>query len=67
MLFIRKYYKGIKRFNWYCALHITDVYSKYACVLSLKNKEGITITSAFQKKLNDSTHKPWKIWGNKAS
>ena len=67
MPFIRKYNKGIKEFNWYCVLHIIDIYSKYACVVPLKNKEDITITRDFQKMFNDSTHKPYKIQWDKAS
>ena len=29
---------------------------------SLKDKRGITVTNAFQKNLNESKHKPNKMW-----
>ena len=31
-------------------LYVTDVYSKYAWFVPLKDKKGITITNALQKK-----------------
>ena len=34
---------------------------------SLKDKKGITITNVFQKNLNESNHKPRKIWVDKGS
>ena len=40
-----------------------DIYSKYASVISLKDKNGITITNPFQKTLdlsNCNTNKTWK-------
>ena len=47
-------------------------FSKYAWVVSLKDKKGTTIVNAFQKILNKSTElhsgrKPNKIWVNKGS
>ena len=44
-----------------------DIYSKYACVITLKDKKGITITNAFQKILDESKSKPNKIWVDKGS
>ena len=41
-----------------CAI---DFFSQYAWVISLKDKEGITINNAFQKILDESNHKPKKI------
>ena len=46
---------------------VFDIYSKYAWVIPLKDKKGITITNAFQKLLGESGHKPSKIWINKSS
>ena len=40
---------------------VIDVYSKCAWVATLKNKKDITITNAFQKTLDESSHKPNKI------
>ena len=47
-------------------------FSKYAWVVSLKDKKGTTIVNAFQKILDKSTElhsgrKPNKIWVNKGS
>ena len=43
-------------------LCVIDIFSKYAGVVSLKDKKGITITNAFQKILKESYRKPNKIW-----
>ena len=44
-------------------LWVFDLFTKYAWVISLKNKKGITIiTNAFQKILDESNRKPNKIW-----
>ena len=49
--------KGIKYLL--CAI---DLLSKYAFVVTLKDKKGISITNAFKKKINQSNRKPNKIW-----
>ena len=46
-------------------LCVIDIYSKYACVIPLKDKKEITITNAFQKILKESNRKPNKIWVDK--
>ena len=46
-------------------LCVIDIDSKYACVIPLKDKIGITITNAFQKILDKSNRKPNKIWVDK--
>ena len=51
-----KFNKGIRFF-----------FSKSAWVIPLKDKEGITITNAFQKISKESNHKPNKIWVDKGS
>ena len=43
---------------------VIDIFSKYAWVVPLKDKKGISIVNAFQKLLNSSTRKPNKIWLN---
>ena len=48
-------------------LCVIDIYSKYAWVILLKHKKGITITKAFRKHLDKSNHKPNKIWLDKCS
>ena len=49
--------KGIKYLL--CAI---DLYSKYAFVVSLKDKKGISIVNAFIKIMKQSERKPNKIW-----
>ena len=46
-------------------LFVIDIYSKYAWVIPLKDKKGITITNAFQKILDESKRKLNKIWVGK--
>ena len=57
MQFISKYNKGIRYLL--CAI---DLFSKYAFVVPLKDKKGITIANAFQSILDNSKRKPNKIW-----
>ena len=57
MQLISKYNKGIKYL-----LCVIDLFSKYAWVVTLKDKKGATITNAFQKVLNSSKRKPNEIW-----
>ena len=54
---LSKYNKGIKYL-----LCLIKLFSKYAWVVPLKNKRGISIVNAFQKLI--SKHKPNKIWVN---
>ena len=49
--------KGIKFLL--CAI---DLYSKYAFVVPLKDKKGISIVNAFNKIIKQSNRKPNKIW-----
>ena len=53
---LSKYNKGIK-----CLLCVIDLFSKYAWIVSLKDKRGITIVSALQKIISKG-RKPSKIW-----
>ena len=46
---------------------VIDIFSKYAWVVPLKDKKGITITNAFQKILKQSNKKPNKIWVDRGS
>ena len=48
-------------------LCIIDIFSKYAWVVPLKDKKGVSIVNAFQKILNDSNRKPNKIWVDNGS
>ena len=49
------------------SLCVIRICSKYAWVVSLKDKKGITIVNAFQSILNDSKRKLNKIWVDKGS
>ena len=62
MQLISKYNKGIRYLL--CAI---DLFSKYAFVVSLKDKEGTTIVNAFQSILKESDRKPNKIWVDQGS
>ena len=59
----------ISKFNkWFrFLLCVIDIFSKYACVVPLKDKEGVSIVDAFQKILYDSNRKPNNIWVDKGS
>ena len=46
---------------------VIDIFSKYAWVVPLKNKKGISIVNAFQKIIDKSGRKPNKIWVDKGS
>ena len=59
---LSKYNKGIKYLL--CAI---DLFSKYASVVPIKDKKGVSIVDAFQKILGDSNKKPNKIWVDKGS
>ena len=48
-------------------LCVIDIFSKYAWVVPLKDKKGVSIFNAFPKILDDSKRKPNKIWVDKGS
>ena len=54
--------KGIKYLL--CAI---DFYTKYAFVIPLKDKKGISIVNAFDKIIKQSKRKPNKIWVDQGS
>ena len=62
MQLISKYNKGIRYLL--CA---SDLFSKYAWIVPLKDKKGNTNANAFQSILNSSKRKPNKIWVYKGS
>ena len=62
MQLISKFNKGFR-----FLLSVIDIYSKYACVIPLRDEKGIAITYAFQKILKESNRKPNKIWVDKGS
>ena len=57
---ISKFNKGFK-----VLLCVIDIYSKYAWVVPLKDKKGVSIVNAFQSILKKSNRKPNKIWVDK--
>ena len=62
MQLISKFNKGFR-----FLLCVTDIFSKYAQVVPLKDKKGISRFNAFQKILKESDGKPNKIWVDKGS
>ena len=62
MQLISKFKKGFT-----LLLCVIDIFSKYAWVVLLKDKKGVSIVNAFQKILDDSKGKPNKIWVDKGS
>ena len=62
MQLLSKYNKGIR-----FLLCVIDIFSKYAWVVTLKDKKGISIVKAFQiiLKQSNSKRKPNKIWVDK--
>ena len=48
-------------------LCVIEIFSKYAWVVPLKDKKGVSIVDAFQKILDNSNRKPNKIWVDKGS
>ena len=62
MQLISKFNKGFR-----FLLCVIDIFSKYAWVVPLKDKKGVSIVNAFQKILDKSGRKPNKIWVDKGS
>ena len=62
MQLLSRYNKGVR-----FLLCVIDIFSKYAWVIPLKDKKGISIVKAFQSILKQSNRKPNKIWGDKGS
>ena len=62
MQLLSKYNKGIR-----FLLYVTDIFSKYAWVVPLKDQKGISIVKAFQSILKQLNRKPNKIWVGKGS
>ena len=62
MQLLSKYNKGIR-----FLLCVIDIFIKYAWVVPLKDKKGISIVKAFQSILKQSNRKPNKIWVDKGS
>ena len=48
-------------------LCVIDIFSKNACVISLKDKKAITITDVFKKSLMSIIAKPNNIWIDKVT
>ena len=62
MRLFSKFNKGIKYL-----LCVIDLFSKYAFVVPLKDKKGVSIVNAFQSILDKSGRKPNKIWVDQGS
>ena len=62
MQLLSTYNKGVR-----FLLCVIDIFSKYAWVVPLKDKKGVSIFAAFQSILKQSNRKPNKIWMDKDS
>ena len=62
MQLLSKFNKGFR-----FLLCVIDIFSKYAWVIVLKDKKGISIVNVFQIILKESNRKPNKIWVDKGS
>ena len=62
MELISKYNNGFRFLS-----RVIDIFSKYARVVPLKDKKGITITNAFQNFFDGYNCKRNKIWVDKGS
>ena len=62
MQLISKYNKEVRFLLW-----VIDIFSKYAWIVPLKVKKGVSIVGAFQQILKQSNGKPNKIWIDKGS
>ena len=62
MQLLSKFNKGFR-----FLLCVINIYSKYAWIIPLKDKKGVSLVDAFQKILDDSKRKPNKIWVDKGS
>ena len=62
MQLISKFNKGFK-----FLLCVIDIFSKYAWVVPLKDKKGVSIVNVFQNILKESDRKPNKMWVDKGS
>ena len=59
---ISKFNKGFR-----FLLSVIDILSKYAWVIPLKDRKGISIANAFQKIIKESDRRSNKIWVDKGS
>ena len=57
MQLLSKYNKGYR-----FLLCVIDIFSKYAWVIPLKDKKGISIVNGFHKIIDGSNRKPNKVW-----
>ena len=62
MQLLSKFNKGFRFLS-----SVIDIFGKYAWVVPLKDKKGISIVNAFKQILKESNRKPNKIWVDKGS
>ena len=62
MQLLSKFNKGFR-----FLLCVIDIFSKYAWVIPLIDKKGISIVNTFQKLLKEPNRKPNKIWVDKGT
>ena len=62
MQLLSKFNKGFR-----FLLCVIDIYSKYARIIPLNDKKGVSIVDVFQNILDGSKRKPNKIWIDRGS
>ena len=62
MQLLNRYNNGIR-----VLLCVIDIFSKYAWVVPLKDRKGVSIVTAFRSILRQSNRKPNKTWVDKGS
>ena len=62
MQLLNRYNNGIR-----VLLCVIDIFSKYAWVVPLKDRKGVSIVTAFRSILKQSNRKPNKTWVDKGS
>ena len=60
MQLVSKFNKGFR-----FLLCVVNIYSKYAWIVTLKNKKAVSIFNAFESVLKKSNREPNKIWVDK--
>ena len=60
---LSKFNKGFR----FLLLCVIDIFSKYAWVIPVKDKKGISVVNAFKQIWRESNRKPNKIWVDKGS
>ena len=59
--------QSLSKYNKRIKYSLCDLLGKYAWVIPIKDKKGVSIADAFKKILKESNRNPKKIWVDKGS